>query len=552
MKCTSVILSILTIFCQAVYSQNENSNVRSIKLSPNNSRIALDSNKTREFFKSQLKIPANYEFRNQIVKGRNGQTRDTCGLGYVHEHYEQYYKGIKIEHFDIRTHYWNDSLVYVNGEYIDAQTIDTAVIISIDTAIQRAITFIGAKKYMWEDENNWLRSIDTSIKSLYPKYEVVICKNSMNSKDTMFYIAYKIDVFAKEPLSHNYVYVDAKTGKVLALNAILVNANGTAETRYSGTQNITTTYDQNLNLYALRDYTRGNGIETYNLKGSTLINESMSHAVDFTNSTNDWDFSDENNPLYIHHGILDAHWGAMMTYDYFKNIHNRNSYDNDNGVIRGYVHYGTNHANAYGGGKWNLMVYGDGDGIKQNIFTSLDIVAHEFGHCVSFHTADFEYPAQPWIPYEESASISEGMSDIWAACVKNHVNNLLPGLNKDVWLHGADVGIPYGTLARSLSNPKGLGYPDTYDGDNWSGGSNSTYYSLSPHSNGVVFGHWFYILCIGKIGQNDKGWNYNVTGIGISKAEKIIYRALTVYMTKNTNFQDARIYTIIIALNNCG
>jgi hypothetical protein len=45
---------------------------------------------------------------------------------------------------------------------------------------------------------------------------------------------------------------------------------------------------------------------------------------------------------------------------------------------------------------------------------------------------------------------------------------------------------------------------------------------------------------------------YNVTGIGISKAEKIAYRAETVYMTANTNFANARIHTIQAAIDLYG
>ena len=35
----------------------------------------------------------------------------------------------------------------------------------------------------------------------------------------------------------------------------------------------------------------------------------------------------------------DAHWGAEMTYDYFKNMHGRNSFDNAGAKIVSYIHF---------------------------------------------------------------------------------------------------------------------------------------------------------------------------------------------------------------------
>ena len=75
--------------------------------------------------------------------------------------------------------------------------------------------------------------IDDETVSFYPNPEIVICKNSINFQDMIFHIAYKIDIYAKEPISRNYIFVDAKNGSILAVNPILKNVNGTAATRYS-------------------------------------------------------------------------------------------------------------------------------------------------------------------------------------------------------------------------------------------------------------------------------------------------------------------------------
>lgn len=67
------------------------------------------------------------------------------------------------------------------------------------------------------------------------------------------------------------------------------------------------------------------------------------------------------------------------------------------------------------------------------------------------------------------------------------------------------------------------------------------------HINSGVGNKWFYILCQGGAGTNDVGNIYTVSPIGIAKAEKIVYRALTTYMIPSSTFLDARQATILAA-----
>ncbi|MDR1120603.1 MAG: M4 family metallopeptidase [Dysgonamonadaceae bacterium] len=514
-------LFILALFCQVMFAQN-NDIIKSFDLRMDKSvEKGLNSTNVAKALKIQFKIPENYEFKRQIIKGTKDKTSEKDDLGYVHERYAQYYKGIKIEHSDIRVHYLNDLFVSANGEYIDAPNIDVSVILSKENAIQNAMKYIGAKEYMWEDEteNNWLKSTtNDSTVSFYPNAEIIICKNNIDFKDTTFHVAYMIDIFAKEPLSHDYVYIDAKTGNILAVLPILINVNGTAQTRYSGTRTISTQLAGT--VYLLRDYSRGNGIETYNLNHST----STPDAVDFFDTNNNWTASEYHN-ANKDDGALDAHWGAMMTYDYFKNIHNRNSYDNNNAVLKNYVHYGTNLNGAWWDRQYYYMLYGDGYYLL-DIATALDIVAHEIGHGVCKFSADLVYS-------EESGAINESLSDIWGACVKNWATT-----DKPIWLIGEDVTLRAPAL-RSMSNPNAYAQPDTYGG-----GAYWTGPDAEVHINSGIMNHWFYILSVGKSGINGIGNAYDVTGISISKAEKIAYRAETVYMTANTTFANARTYAI--------
>lgn len=153
------------------------------------------------------------------------------------------------------------------------------------------------------------------------------------------------------------------------------------------------------------DTTRGNGIKTYNLNNSTNV----ANAVHFTDNDNNWTANEFNN-AQKDNGALDAHWGAMMTYDYFKEIHGRNSYDDNNAELINYVHYDNNYENAFWRSSVKAMFYGDGD-LYCDILTSLDIVSHEIGHAISEYSANLVYQ-------DESGAIDESLSDIWAASVE--------------------------------------------------------------------------------------------------------------------------------------
>ena len=85
----------------------------------------------------------------------------------------------------------------------------------------------------------------------------------------------------------------------------------------------------------------------------------------------------------------DAHFGAAMSYDYWKLVHGRNSFDGAGAQVCGYVHYddtpGDGHGYDNAGWTGAEMVCGDG-GTRYRPLTSLDVCAHELGHAVCQYT----------------------------------------------------------------------------------------------------------------------------------------------------------------------
>lgn len=449
------------------------------------------------------------------------KTLKSGNLGWQHEEIRLNYKNIPIEYSLIKIHRLNGSIKSINGEYYKNIDINTEPTISEKQALERALSEINADLYIWQsNEDKWLSIIGEEDLKSSPEGELVICQNYLNKNDENLHLAYKFDIYALKPLSRDYVYVDAHNGEIIHINAIIKDVNGTADTRYAGTRTIST--QAHSGQYRLRDNSRGNGVETYDMNNGT----SYSNAVDFTDNDNNWTASEYHNSDKDD-AALDAHWGGMMTYDYFYQIHNRNSFDNSGTAIKNYVHYSSNYENAF----WNgsVMTYGDGN-TNFDALTSLDVVAHEIGHGVCTHTADLVYQ-------DESGALNESMSDIWAACVENFADPTM-----DIWLIGENIDLRSGHVAlRSMSNPKSEGQPDTYKGTNWYSGSGD---HGGVHTNNGVSNFWFYLLSDGGSGTNDDGDSYNVNGIGVQDAELIVYRALTVYMTSNTNYSQARQHTI--------
>jgi len=463
--------------------------------------------------KSLYQAPGGVDFR--VIKDFTDQ------LGYRHIKYQEYYQGVPVTFGHIYVHAHGNMIKSVNGDYFDVEGVNTHPRLSPEAALAKAISHVGAEKYMWENpEEARLMNYQR------PEGELVILPDFLhrNSKQQAApKLAYKFDIYAVKPVSRAWIYIDARTGEFLYKDDIIKHAvaNGTADTRYSGQKSIKT--DSYNGYYRLRDYSRGNGIETYDMNEGT----DYSRAVDFTDNDNYWSSSEYNNAAKDN-AALDAHYGAQMTYDYWLNVHGRHSYDDNNAKIKSYVHYDHDYDNAY----WNgsVMTYGDGSDTYFDALTSLDVVGHEIGHAVCEHTANLTYSY-------ESGALNEGFSDIWGACIEYYADP-----NKQTWLIGEDIERRSGHQAlRSMSNPNSEGQPDTYGGTYWATGSSD---NGGVHTNSGVLNFWFYLTTVGGSGTNDNGDNYNVSGIGITKAAKIAYRAESVFMTSSTDYADARTYTI--------
>ncbi|ROQ95696.1 Zn-dependent metalloprotease [Streptomyces sp. 2132.2] len=330
--------------------------------------------------------------------------------------------------------------------------------------------------------------------------------------------------------SELHVVTDAKTGaKITQWQAI---ETGTGNTMYSG--QVTMGTSQSGSNYTLTDAGRGNH-KTYDLNGGSSGTGSL-----FTNTTDVWGNGAASNRATAG---ADAHYGAQLTWDYYKNVHGRNGLRNDGVAPYSRVHYGNAYVNAFWDDSCFCMTYGDGTS-NTHPLTSIDVAAHEMTHGLTSVTGNMTYSGEP-------GGLNEATSDIMAANVEFYANN-----PQDVgdYLVGEKIDI------------NGDGTPLRYmDKPSKDGGSKDAWYSgiggIDVHYSSGPANHVYYLMSEGSGAKVINGVSYNsptsdnlpVTAIGRDAAAKIWFRALTVgYFKSNTNYAAARTATLQAAADLYG
>ncbi|MFI9582393.1 M4 family metallopeptidase [Streptomyces sp. NPDC052236] len=321
--------------------------------------------------------------------------------------------------------------------------------------------------------------------------------------------------------SELHVITDATTGaKLFEREAV---ETGTGNTQYSGQVTLGTAPS-----YTLTDTTRGSH-KTYNLNRGTSGTGTLFSGTD--------DVWGNGTPQNLETAGADAHYGAGVTWDYYKNVQGRTGIRGDGVGAYSRVHYGNAYVNAFWQDSCFCMTYGDGAGNTKPL-TSIDVAAHEMTHGVTSNTAGLNYSG-------ESGGLNEATSDIFAAAVEFYAANA-----QDVgdYLVGEKIDIRgNGTPLRYMDKPS----RDGSSKDAWYSGIGSidVHYSSGPAN------HWFYLLSEGSGTKTVNGVSYDsptsdglpVTGIGREKAALIWFKALTQEFGSTTNYAGARTGTLKVA-----
>ena len=280
------------------------------------------------------------------------------GNGVQVQRFNQYFKDVRVAHGTYTLTSKNGLASFATGKFypVDANT-SVAPKITEAAALAKAIEATGAQKYMWEHPAGSSAG-SLGKRNTAPKGTLTLIEDFTGGiPDGVLHLAYAFDIYAAEPVSRCVKYIDAQSGKLLFSNSILTHVASTGASLYSGTVGFQSSLISG-GLYAMRDVTRGSGVNTY-----SLANTTGSTVLDVTSTTT----------TFSTNAAIDAHWGAEKVYDYWRSAHNRYSWDGLDGVLESYVHYSTNYDNAFWDGE--EMVYGDGSGGTSGLspLTSLDV-----------------------------------------------------------------------------------------------------------------------------------------------------------------------------------
>ena len=337
-------------------------------------------------------------------------------------------------------------------------------------------------------------------------------------KDGNYYLAYLVKASISKPApGYWHYFVDATNGNVIEKYNAVDHITGFGYEVLGARQSFEIAQDEKTGAFNLFDGKRGQGVHTFDADNmdENLFNI-FSQWFGYTGLE-----VESKNKFFDDKAAVDAHVNAGKVYDYYKKTFNRNSFDDKGAKLISSVHVGENWNNA----AWNgiQMMYGDGDGTTFiPLSAGLDVIGHELTHAVTEHTANLVYK-------NESGALNESLSDIMGVMVE-----------KKSWDLGADIYTPGkpGDALRSLKDPAsipnplkpGEGYPDHYNKRYTGTADNGGVHINSSINNKAAY----------LVSEGGEHYGVKVTGVGREATEKIYYRALTKYLTANSDFKMMR------------
>ena len=582
MRNNLLVILVLALFSHVLIGQ---SRVQSSNQRLTSNRLILDAEATgNSFVKTSLKLAlidqnggkTSVQTTDFKLKEANPET-DPYGL--QHYHYTQTINGIEVDGAEMRVHVKNGTVESQTGSWLlevtpRLQSLRASQ--SADAILQAVENSLKGKKIssqtlttapVGNGANARVAATPDNAKLVY----VPIGRDLENIRPDSVRLAYRFTVKVA-PFGNFMYYVDATNGEVLykidmvcrimgAKNHVhtmaceattpteslvstptlapppavteSIDANSTLWTRYSGSQRTITTKRSD-GKWALKDLSRNiavlnfDSIEPDNSGGYTFT------GSPYLNTSNQWRLtSDKDIAGYTH----DALWGGQATYDYYKTTLGRWLYTSGRYGQKLNIYANTDltdpslgqpsNANAFYDGEQVVIGRGDpANGI--NPLSALDVMAHEITHGVTQNTSGLRY-------INESGAINEALSDIFGTAVERFKRP-----QRWNWTMGEDIGF----ILRSMSNPRAYEQPGEYGGQYFLNyGSNPGIDNGGVHINSGIMNRWFYLLCAGGKGTTEAGNAYNVTGISMDDAIKIVFLAQTDYITSGMSYYNVSLAT---------
>ncbi len=443
-------------------------------------------------------------------------------FGQQHISVQQTISGIEIEGGEIKLHEKNGVISFMNGRIKDVSSVSTEGIINSEKALEVVYDDYRTKGIFKE--------IKESQKFLVPEITEKVDLVLREINDT-YRLVYRVKAYANIQQEFTY-YLDANSGNVLESfknfctlhdhSSLPPDGPATATATDLGNVNRTINTYEVSNTFYMIDASRS----MFSSSQSSLPNDPVGviWTIDGqnTNPQNDnFDYdhvkSTDNN--WASKISVSAHYNGGEAYEYFKEVHDRNSINNEGGNIISLI----NISDPYSGGGydnafWNgaALFYGNGSQAFTPLAEGLDVAGHEMSHGVIQATANLTYQG-------ESGALNEAFADIFGAMI-----------DRDDWFIGEEIVktsvFPTGKM-RDMSNPNNGG--SQFGDTGWQPDNVSEQYTGSQDNGGVhinsgIINHAYYIFA-------------ETNGVGKDRAEQIFYRALTMYLSKSSNFKDMRV-----------
>ena len=150
------------------------------------------------------------EFRSISVKSDNSVFR--------HYRYKQYYKGIELAEVLFQVHEKAGRVYLAHGNPVPGIELNITPALTEKEALQYALQYTAAKRYMWEQSGKKTDLKQESAVSqfyAYPKGQLMLTAGRKEFLAENFRLVYRFDIYAREPLSRSYVDIDANTGELV-------------------------------------------------------------------------------------------------------------------------------------------------------------------------------------------------------------------------------------------------------------------------------------------------------------------------------------------------
>lgn len=437
---------------------------------------------------------------------------ETDAAGATHLRYQQTYRGLEIWGRDLVVHVGADGRVSgLNGRYAETPRFLGEPIAAVTAAEAR-----GAAA----------REIGATLSPESGAPRLVVAPDQAGALRLAWLVP--ADVASDQRWE---VFVDASSGEVIRRVSLVATDGPVAG---SGTDLSNTS--RSLNLYQVgstfylidASKTMWNGgsstppqtvtgairiVDARNGEGQSLYFITSNSATSWTNFRNG----------------VSASFFVSKVYDYFLQRHGRNSINASGGTIETIVNLGQNYNNAF----WNgtFMAFGNGDGQSfKDLAGSLDVTGHEMTHGVVEYTANLVYEFQP-------GALNESMADVFGTAIEFYVE----GAAGD-WLLGEDVTTPQiaNDCLRNMQNPAAANV--AFGGQQPTTMSEYENLTASQDHGGVHVNSGIPNRAAYLIGSQ----------IGVQKMEQIYYKALRDYLTRSSQFVDARLAVVQAATDLYG